>query len=146
MFAEREWREAIEIWARSYRAALAAHPNIVPFLVSSGLGRRPAALRMADEVFGSLVAAGWPRGWATRIGAMLRYMVTGSSMGSLARGFIDDARVYVDHYPHLDEAHLLKKHQSEVDDGAFELGLRILLDGLAAVHADVVTGSRNPLY
>ena len=46
-------------WAHLYRAALAAHPNIVPFL-AQGPGRRPAALAMADAVFGCLVAAGWP--------------------------------------------------------------------------------------
>ena len=39
-----DWREALRRWARSYRAALLAHPNIVPFL-AQGPGRRPAALR-----------------------------------------------------------------------------------------------------
>jgi AcrR family transcriptional regulator len=134
VFADHDWREALRLWAGSYRAALAEHPNIVPFLVH-GPARRPAALRMADAVYGALVAAGWPRGSATRIGAMMRYFVAGSSLGSFARGFVDDAQIYAEHYPHLSEAHLLHKHQREVDDGAFELGLSILLDGLALLHA-----------
>lgn len=34
-------------------------------------------------------------------------------------------------YPHLGQAHLLADHRSQVDEGAFETGLRALLDGLA---------------
>lgn len=123
------WKTALQDWARSYRSALAAHPNIVPVL-AQGPGHRPNALRLADAVFGGLVDAGWPRGQATRIGALMRYFVTGSALGSFARGFPDDARVYAGRYPHLGEAHLLAEHQREIDDGAFEAGLSVLLDGL----------------
>ena len=49
--AARTGATALLDWAVSYRAALAAHPNIVPFL-ARGPGRRPAGLRMADAVFG----------------------------------------------------------------------------------------------
>ncbi|RQX59743.1 TetR family transcriptional regulator, partial [Micromonospora chalcea] len=54
VFDEYEWLDALGRWARSYRAALAAHPNIVPYL-AQGPGRRPAALAMADAVYGALV-------------------------------------------------------------------------------------------
>ncbi len=40
------WHEALRRWARSYRGALAAHPNLIQVAVH-GPGRRPAALRMA---------------------------------------------------------------------------------------------------
>src|SRR5690606_5139758 len=43
------WPDALRSWARGYRAALVAHPNIVPFL-ARGPGRRPAALALADAV------------------------------------------------------------------------------------------------
>ncbi|MFJ2804596.1 TetR/AcrR family transcriptional regulator [Kitasatospora sp. NPDC087271] len=124
------WPDALRDWARSYRAALAAHPNIVPVL-AQGPGRRPNALRLADAVFGHLVEAGWPRGQATRIGALMRYFVTGSALASFAAGFPADAEVYdaVD-YPHLGEAHRLAGHRGTVDEGAFETGLEALLDGL----------------
>lgn len=124
------WPEALLAWARSYRAALAAHPNIVPHL-AQGPGRRPSQLRMADAVFGAMVKAGWPRPHATHIGALMRYYVAGSALGSFARGFVDDAAVYAVDYPHLDQAHLLAEHQHQVDEGAFETGLRALIDGLA---------------
>ncbi|HEV7626713.1 MAG TPA: TetR/AcrR family transcriptional regulator C-terminal domain-containing protein [Streptomyces sp.] len=126
-----EWRQALVSWARSYRAALAAHPNIVPFL-AQGPGRRPSQLAIADAVFGGMTEAGWPKAQATHIGALMRYFVAGSALGSFARGFIDDAALYTRDYPHLDQAHLLAEHQQRVDDGAFETGLQALVDGLAA--------------
>ena len=74
MFAELSktnpaWRAALEKWARAYREAIAAHPNIVPAL-ATGLGRRPNGLRIADAVFGGLVSAGWPRREAVSVGAV----------------------------------------------------------------------------
>ncbi|WP_030242482.1 TetR/AcrR family transcriptional regulator [Streptomyces sp. NRRL S-350] len=129
------WPEALYDWARSYRAALAAHPNIVPVL-AQGPGRRPNALRLADAVFGHLVDAGWPRGQATRIGALMRYFVTGSALASFAAGFPADAEVYdAADYPHLGEAHRLAGHRGAVDEGAFETGLEALLEGLALRYA-----------
>lgn len=127
------WQESLLTWARSYRAALTAHPNIVPYL-AQGPGRRPSQLRMADAVFGAMVRAGWPRVHATHIGALMRYFVAGSALGSFARGFVDDAALYERDYPHLDQAHLLAEHQQAVDEGAFETGLRALVDGLTAQH------------
>jgi AcrR family transcriptional regulator len=129
MFKRLPWPEALRDWARSYRAALVAHPNLVPAL-AQGPGRRPNWLRLADAVFGALVDAGWPRGQATRIGALMRYFVTGSALGSFARGFVDDAALYAEEYPHLGQAHLLAERQREIDEGAFETGLTALIDGL----------------
>ncbi|MFF5392701.1 TetR/AcrR family transcriptional regulator [Streptomyces sp. NPDC013012] len=138
MFAEddpRDWRTALHDWAVSYRAALADHPHIVPVL-ARGPGRRPAGLRVADAVFGAMVRAGWPPAQATHIGALMRYFVTGSALGSFAGGFVDDETAYDPaEYPHLGQAHLLAEHRRQVDEGAFETGLRALLDGLAAQYA-----------
>ncbi|MFJ4921464.1 TetR/AcrR family transcriptional regulator [Streptomyces sp. NPDC088725] len=134
MFEEcdgRDWRTALYDWALSYRAALTDHPHLVPVL-ARGPGRRPAGLRVADAVFGAMVRAGWPPARATHIGALTRYFVMGSALGSFARGFVDDAAAYDPaDYPHLGQAHLLADRQRQVDDGAFETGLRALIDGLA---------------
>ncbi|MEU6313531.1 TetR/AcrR family transcriptional regulator C-terminal domain-containing protein [Streptomyces sp. NPDC047014] len=125
-----DWRGALHAWAHSYRDALSDHPNIVPVL-ARGPGRRPAGLRLADAVFGAMTAAGWPPAQATRIGALMRYFILGSAVGSFARGFVDDRAAYDPaDYPHLGQAHLLAERQREVDEGAFETGLAALLDGL----------------
>ncbi|MGP3771222.1 TetR/AcrR family transcriptional regulator [Streptomyces sp. SDT5-1] len=134
---ERDWRTALHDWAVSYRAALRAHPNIVPVL-ARGPGHRPAGLRLADAVFGAMVDAGWPPPQATSIGALMRYFVTGSALGSFAGGFPDDQAAYDPaDYPHLGQAHLLAERQDIVDDRAFETGLTALLDGLAVQYAQV---------
>src|SRR5262249_3686325 len=136
-----DWCKALTAWGRSYRAALTAHPNIVPFL-ALGPGRRPAGLKMADAVFGGMVAAGWPPAYATRIGALMCYVVTGSALGSFARGFVADAAAYDPaDYPHLGQAHLLAEHQQQVDEGAFGTGLQALVDGLAQQYEQVAANS-----
>ncbi|MFD7201918.1 TetR/AcrR family transcriptional regulator [Streptomyces sp. NPDC059893] len=133
----RDWRTSLHDWAMSYRAALLEHPNIVPVL-AQGPGRRPAGLRLADAVFGSMVDAGWPPAQATSIGALMRYFVTGSALGSFAGGFVDDETAYDPaDYPHLGQAHLLADRQELIDDRAFETGLRALLDGLAQQYEQV---------
>jgi AcrR family transcriptional regulator len=131
------WDEALRRWGRSYRAALLTHPNIVPYLVQ-GPGRRPAQLAMADAVYAGLVAAGWPPARATHIGALMRYFVTGSALGSFARGFVSDPALYAADYPHLGQAHLLADHHASVDEGAFDLGLNALVDGLSASYRPVL--------
>ena len=136
MLGRDPWPEALREWARRYRAALVAHPNIVPFL-ARGPGKRPAQLRVADAVYGALVDAGWPPSYATRIGALMRYLVTGSALGSFALGFPDDPEFYAETYPHLGDAHRLRRHQERVDEGAFELGLATLIAGLERTFADL---------
>nr|MDT0660452.1 TetR family transcriptional regulator [Micromonospora sp. DSM 115978] len=142
-FGTDDWRVALRRWGLSYRAALADHPHIVPYL-AQGPGRRPAALAMADAVYGGLVAAGWPPARATHIGAAMRYFVAGSALGSFARGFVEDPGLYAEQYPHLRQAHLLAEHQQSVDEGAFTLGLDALIEGLAGTFERTI-GPLAPL-
>jgi AcrR family transcriptional regulator len=137
-FGTGDWRHGLTVWARSYREALAAHPNLVPFLAHSP-GRRPQALRHADAVHGGLTGAGWPPRYATMIGASTKYLVVGAAMNSFSRGFEDDVAVYVDRYPNLGQAHLLPGHADEIDRDSFELALTAFLDGLAELHAKVAS-------
>jgi AcrR family transcriptional regulator len=137
MLGRDPWPDALMAWARAYRAAFREHPNVVPFL-ARGPARRPSALRLADAVYGALVDAGWPPSHATRIGAAMRYFVAGSALGSFALGFVDDPALYESDYPHLRDAHRLAGRRSRVDDGAFELGLEAMVDGLERLYATVV--------
>ena len=136
MLGRDPWPAALREWARGYRRGLVNHPNIVP-IVARGPGRRPAQLRVNDAVYGALVDAGWPPAYATRIGALMRYLVTGSALGSFALGFPDDPSLYRESYPNLGEAHRLRKHQAEVDEGAFELGLSTIIAGLEKTFAEL---------
>ena len=127
-FGRLPWNEALRGWATSYHAALIAHPNVVPVL-AHGPGRRPRALAMAEAVYGALLEAGWGEARATHIGALMRYLVTGSALGSFALGFDIDPALYAE-YPHLHRAHRLAAHHEAVDEGAFALGLDLLISGL----------------
>ncbi|MGX7829306.1 TetR/AcrR family transcriptional regulator [Actinokineospora sp. 24-640] len=129
-----DWRLGLRVWARSYRAALAAHPNMVPVL-ATGPARREVSLARADAVHGGLVSAGWPPRYATMIGASTKYLVLGAAMSSFSRGFEDDVQVYVDRYPHLTQAHRLREHAEEIDADSFELALDAFLTGLDALRA-----------
>jgi AcrR family transcriptional regulator len=131
-FGRYPWPEALRHWALSYHAVLAAHPNIVPVL-AHGPGRRPYALAMADTVYGALIDAGFSPARATHIGALMRYLVTGSALGSFALGFDIDPSLY-ERYPHLHRAHRLAAHHVAVDEGAFALGLDLLINGLEGTH------------
>lgn len=132
-FAGTDWAAGVRTWARSYRAALAAHPNMVPVL-ATGPARRETSLARADAVHGGLVRAGWPPRYATMIGASTKYLVLGAAMSSFSRGFEDDVQVYVDRYPHLDQAHRLRDHADEIDADSFELALDAFIQGLTALH------------
>lgn len=132
----RDWRTALHDWAVSYRNALRDHPNIVPVLARGPAA--PAALRLADAAYGAMVEAGWPPAQATSIGALMRYFIMGSALGSFAGGFVDDASAYDPaDYPHLGQAHLLAEQQEKIDERAFETGLTALLDGLALQYEQV---------
>ncbi|RRO18380.1 TetR family transcriptional regulator [Saccharopolyspora rhizosphaerae] len=139
---EQDWVTGLRTWARSYRAALAEHPNLVPF-IAYGPARRDAALRAADAVHGGLTRAGWPQRYATMIGASTKYLVIGAAMGSFSHGFPADATVYTDRYPHLSRAHLLHEKAAEIDTASFELALTALIDGLR-VQFDELTEQRAP--
>jgi AcrR family transcriptional regulator len=133
---EVDWPTGLRTWARSYRAALIAHPNLVPFLAYDP-ARREGALRTADAVHGGLTGAGWPQRYATMIGASTKYLVVGSAMGSFSGGFPDDEALYDERFPHLNKAHLLREHAAEIDADSFELALAALIDGLQKQYREL---------
>lgn len=128
-FADGDWRRGLVESARSYRAALSQHPNIVPYLAYGPAGR-DTSLRRLDVMHGALVEAGWPRRHATMIAASLMYLVFGAALSTFSSGFSVDAADYQGRYPHLDKAHLLTAVAEELDRDSFELALRAFVEGL----------------
>lgn len=123
------WRRGLQTWGRSYRAALRRHPNAAP-IVAAGTGERTDFLAMANEVHGGLISDGWSPRNATMIAASVKYLVVGSATTPFASGFADDTAVYLDRYPNLVKAHLLKQHAEDIDIDSFELALECLIEGL----------------
>ena len=141
-FADGDWRTGLLVWGRSYRAALAAHPNAAP-VVAAGTGSRSDFLSMADAVHGGLVSAGWPPRQATLISAAVKYLVIGASTTPFATGFADDTEVYLNRYPNLVSAHRIREHAEEIDRDSFELALRCLIAGLESTYAQEVSSSQQ---
>jgi AcrR family transcriptional regulator len=137
----RGWEAGVRAWTRSLRAALAAHPRLVPVL-SHAPGRRADALQRADDVHGGLIAAGWPPRDATMIGAAAKYVAFGAALGSFAGGFAADPEVYADRYPHLEQAHRLAARAAEVDRESFEFALDQLITGLRLRYRDQIGKER----
>ncbi len=135
-FAGGDWKHGVLTWARSYRAALAAHPHAVP-VVASGTGRRAQFLAMADAVHGGLVGAGWPPRQATLVAGSVKYLVIGAASTPFGSGFADDVQVYLDRYPNLTQAHRLREQAARIDADSFELGLTSLVRGLEELFATV---------
>lgn len=125
----RGWRDGLLTWARSYRAALAAHPEVAP-LVASGTQHRDRFLTMADAVHGGLVADGWPPRRATEISGAVKFLVIGAACTPFAAGFSDDPGVYRERYPHLGQAHRLPAEANRIDHDAFELAVQAFVRGL----------------
>jgi AcrR family transcriptional regulator len=134
------WLEGLLTWGRSYYASLHKHPNAAP-VVAAGTGRRADFLRMANEVHGGLVRAGWPPRQATMVAGSVKYLVIGAATTPFASGFADDTAVYLDRYPDLFQAHRLKQQAEQIDSDSFELALSALVTGLVPLHAELTQTS-----
>lgn len=127
------WQTGLLTWARSYRAAILAHPNVA-LLVAAGTQHREQFLTMADGAHGGLISSGWPARRATEISGAVKFLVIGAASTPFASGFSDDPAVY-DGFPHLAQAHRLRAQAARVDQAAFELAITSLVAGLAT-HPD----------
>ncbi|HEU5025746.1 MAG TPA: TetR/AcrR family transcriptional regulator C-terminal domain-containing protein [Spirillospora sp.] len=119
------WTAAVDGWARSYRAAFAAHPNAVPLLAARPVRSR-AALRAYADAFTVLRRAGWPEDRLLPLVHAVEYFLLGSVLvlddppdGPLP----DDVPPGLEPMLHAPPGH---------HDLAFEAGLAALVQGFAA--------------
>lgn len=133
------WAAALERWARSYYSALVSHPKMIPWF-ARGAQRGPRSLENADRVAGGLIRAQWSPRDATLIAASTVNLVYGAAFDSFAAGFPDDPSAYPGSIRNLQKAHELRAHSTKIDRDAFELGLRLHLQGLQQLHREVVHG------
>ncbi|GAA2796257.1 TetR/AcrR family transcriptional regulator C-terminal domain-containing protein [Kitasatospora sp. CM 4170] len=77
--AVQPWTAALDAWARSYRSALARHPNMVPLLASRPT-RSVAALQAYACAFAMLRKAGWPEDHVLPVVQSIEYLLIGSAL------------------------------------------------------------------
>ncbi|MFM9372463.1 TetR/AcrR family transcriptional regulator [Streptomyces sp. Da 82-17] len=75
----RPWDRALEAWARSYRAAFAAHPRAIAILMTSPV-RAPRVIGQYEQVAGMLVDAGFPEDEVMPVITGLDNIVLGSAL------------------------------------------------------------------
>ena len=144
VFDELPWREAFEQFFMSHRDSLMAKPGFIPIYLDGPRGR-PARLRYANAYAGALRTAGFAPRTATHIAIVLRAYLAGSIRAPLTSRFSANPREY-EEYPNLNDAHRFARGGEKLSREAFELGLRILLDGFASMlpHTDQERTSEPP--
>ncbi|GAA3396316.1 TetR/AcrR family transcriptional regulator [Streptomyces roseoviridis] len=77
------WDAAMAAWARSYRAAFAAHPRAIPLLTTSPV-RAPKVLLQYEKAVTRLLAAGFPLADVMPVIIGLENLVLGSALDMAA--------------------------------------------------------------
>ncbi|MFE0423552.1 TetR/AcrR family transcriptional regulator [Streptomyces sp. NPDC058953] len=73
------WEAALTAWARSYRAAFAAHPRAIPLLMASPV-RAPRVLLQYEHAVGVLLDAGFPSRNVMKVLIALENLILGSAL------------------------------------------------------------------
>ncbi|MYR00215.1 MULTISPECIES: TetR/AcrR family transcriptional regulator C-terminal domain-containing protein [unclassified Streptomyces] len=125
------WDTAVEAWARSYRAAFAAHPRAIPLLMTSPV-RAPRVLDQYERAVTLLLDAGFAPAGIMALITALENLVLGSALDLAAPEAMwelaDRAAT-----PHLAAA--LAAAGDHRADRAFEVGLTALMQ-----HARTLSG------
>ncbi|MEU0404154.1 TetR/AcrR family transcriptional regulator C-terminal domain-containing protein [Streptomyces sp. NPDC006197] len=77
------WDAAMAAWARSYRAAFAAHPRTIPLLTASPV-RAPKVLKQYEKAVAHLLGAGFPLADVMPVIIGLENLVLGSALDMAA--------------------------------------------------------------
>ncbi|CAL9318899.1 MULTISPECIES: TetR/AcrR family transcriptional regulator [Streptomyces] len=119
----RPWDAALEAWARSYRAAFAAHPKAIPLLMTSPV-RAPRVLEQYERAVTLLLDAGFAPAEVMPLLTALENLVLGSALDLAAPETMWELTASAT-TPRLAEA--LSASSEGRADRAFEVGLTAFL-------------------
>lgn len=126
------WDTAVQAWARSYRAAFAAHPRTIPLPMTSPV-RAPRVLEQYERAVSLLLDAGFDRAEIMPLIIALENLVLGSALDLAAPETMWELtdRILT---PHLAEA--LAAVGEGRADRAFEVGLAAFMNHARAFLKD----------
>ncbi|ROP47293.1 TetR/AcrR family transcriptional regulator [Streptomyces sp. PanSC9] len=127
------WDTALEAWARSYRAAFAAHPRVIPMLMTSPV-RAPRVLEQYERAVNLLLKAGFDRAGIMPLIIALENLVLGSALDLAAPETMWEL---TDGTPTPRLAEALAAVGDGRADRAFEVGLTAFMN-----HARTLRGAR----
>lgn len=135
-FATAQWREAVTVWARSYRDAYAPYPQLVPLMATQPIADAPRTASMYEAVARGLVRGGWAEADVLNVIVAVEAFVFGAALDLTAPSDIFDAGNASQVAPTIAAAVDARATSHgigrEAADAAFELGLGALLTGLEA--------------
>jgi AcrR family transcriptional regulator len=123
------WDTAVEAWARSYRAAFAAHPRTIPLLMTSPV-RAPRVLEQYERAVSLLLDAGFDRAGIMPLIIALENLVLGSALDLAAPETMWELTDRIP-TPHLADA--LAAVGEGRADRAFEVGLAAFMNHARAL-------------
>lgn len=129
--ASQPWEQALEAWARSYRAAFAAHPGAVPLLATAPLAE-PFMHAMYEKVAEGLLTAGFTTRQVMPLINALESFILGSALDLVAPPvMVSD--VIRETAPHLSAVLDDTPTDHRRAELSFDTGLRALLTGFRAL-------------
>ncbi|MFI0372212.1 TetR/AcrR family transcriptional regulator [Actinomadura sp. 1N219] len=129
----RPWDRALDAYARSYRAAFAAHPHVIPLLATSTV-QAPRVVVVYDMIAAVLIEGGFAPEQVMPSYTALENFLLGSALDRAAPEVMWEVPPGVE-APHLSRALAAQTTSPTRSDQAFEFGLAALLDALRAMNA-----------
>lgn len=139
MFDTEPWPQALDAWARSYRAAFARHPRTIPLLMSTSLRSEPI-LELYEHFTRAALRAGWREVDVPRILTALESFVLGSVLDMSGPALLFDPAGREADFPAFTAALgavVTEAPDDPVAGPAFDWGLAALIAALAAPPTDL---------
>lgn len=134
------WEQGVAAWARSYRATFAAHPAAIPALVAQAV-TDPNARRQYESLAGLLTRSGFGADSVVLAITMLDDLCLGAALDAAAPSVIWAGSP--DGGSPLQAALDGTELGDDRAERGFELGLSLILRGLADLLADPPAGPRD---
>ncbi|MET9802653.1 TetR/AcrR family transcriptional regulator C-terminal domain-containing protein [Streptomyces sp. NPDC006368] len=127
------WDAALAAWARSYRAAFAAHPRVIPLLMTSPV-RAPKVLEQYERAVGLLLAVGFAAEDVMPALTGLENLVLGSALDLAAPATMWEL-------PDENSTPHLARALAAVGAGRADAAFEVALEGLIAHCRSVLTAT-----
>lgn len=135
VFGTLAWVEALDAWARSYRAAFAKHPKTIPLVMSTSSRAEPI-LAMYEDFTKAALGAGWTPTDVPRILTALESFILGSVLDMSGPSLMFDPSGHEGDFPAFASAlGAVTGGDDPVAGPAFDFGLAALIAALATPPA-----------
>lgn len=127
------WDQALERWARSYRAIYARHTPLIPIMAVLPIANAPHTLQMYETVARALADAGWRRSSIVDTIVSVEALVFGAAYDATAPADIFEPGDLAELAPvFTDAARARPADARAAADAAFDVALGAMLDGFRA--------------